>query len=375
METDVYERLARHFDGLPAGFPPTESGVELRILRRLFSPEDAHLALHLTLIPETPKVVARRAGMPVEETARRLESMEERGLIYGEHREGHTPRYQALQFVVGFWEGQVNRLSPELVHDFEEYLPDAFDAELWRKAPQLRTVPVGESISLQTEVMPYERVEELVQAHDTFSVSNCICRQEMHTIGEGCDKPLESCLGFGSAAGQITRSGRGRAISREESLGILHRAEEAGLVVQPANARDALFICTCCGCCCGVLRSVKRYPKPASLVSSAFAAVLDSGSCSGCGICETRCQMEAISVPDGVAVLDKDRCIGCGLCVTKCPTGSLSLVRKPQEEQPYVPRDIVDNYIKIGRARGKMGNADLVGMLVKSKLDRLLALR
>jgi len=41
MATDIYERLAMHLDDLPAGFPRTEGGVEMRILRRLFTPEDA----------------------------------------------------------------------------------------------------------------------------------------------------------------------------------------------------------------------------------------------------------------------------------------------------------------------------------------------
>ena len=67
MATDLYERLAKHLDGLPAGFPRTESGVELRILRRVFTPEDAELALHLTLIPEGARVIARRAKIPVKE--------------------------------------------------------------------------------------------------------------------------------------------------------------------------------------------------------------------------------------------------------------------------------------------------------------------
>jgi hypothetical protein len=39
MAIDVYEKLAMHLDDLPAGFPRTESGVEIRILRRLFTPD------------------------------------------------------------------------------------------------------------------------------------------------------------------------------------------------------------------------------------------------------------------------------------------------------------------------------------------------
>ena len=370
MSTDVYEKLAEHLDDLPAGFPKTESGVEMRILRRLFTHEDAELALHLTVIPEEPRVIARRARIAVEEAVRRLEAMEQKGLILGIRRKDEPPLYMAQQFVVGFWEAQVNRLNRGLVQDFEEYLPTLFDLNSWRKAPQLRTIPVNKSISVKNEVMPYEQAEELVRAKESFAISNCICRQEHHILGKGCEKPLESCLTFGMAAESAVRTGRGRGISREEALEILHRAEKAGLVLQPANAKDPLFLCTCCGCCCGVLRSLKRDPKPALLVSSPFRASLTVDTCKGCGTCIKRCQMEAVYMNEGKAALHPDRCIGCGLCVSTCPANCLSLVRKA--EQSYVPKDIIEASINMVRTRGKMRLAKLVGMQVRSKLDRLL---
>jgi len=83
--------------------------------------------------------------------------------------------------------------------------------------------------------------------------------------------------------------------------------------------------------------------------------------------------MDALSIHDKKAVLDLNRCIGCGLCVSTCPTHSLSLVRKPKMKQPYVPKDIVETNIKLGKARGKLGIGKRVGMQVRSKLDRLLA--
>jgi ferredoxin len=234
---------------------------------------------------------------------------------------------------------------------------------------------VGESVSTQTDVMPYERAEALVRAQERFAVANCICRQEMRILGKGCDKPEESCLSFGPVAGYVVRTGLGRAISQDESLAILHRAEEVGLVLQPTNARDPVFLCTCCGCCCGVLRSFKLHPAPASLVSSAFVASLDTETCQGCGTCAERCQMDAVYLDDGQAVLDLSRCIGCGLCVDTCPSDSLSLARKPRAEQPHVPRNIVETFINVGRVRGKLGVGELVGLQARSKLDRLLASR
>lgn len=373
MAIDVYERLAKHLDNLPAGFPRTESGAEMRILRKLFTPADAELALHLTIITEEPRVIARRAKIPVEEAAERLEQMNKKGLLTGIQRRGKPPLYMALQFIVGVWEAQVNKLTPELVRDFEEYLPYQNDLKVWRKVPQLRTIPVGKSINIQTEAMPYEQAHELIRRHKNLAVSNCICRQEQHIIGKGCKKPQESCMSFGMAAKTTVRSGRGRAISQEEALSIMEQAEEAGLVLQPANSKNPLFMCTCCGCCCGVLRGLKFDPKPGKLVSSPFIASFNPETCKGCGTCIKRCQMEAFHLDNKKAVLDLDRCIGCGLCVSTCPTKSLSLVRKPKDQQSYVPKDIRETHNKLAQVRGKLGMGKMIGLQAKSKLDRLLA--
>ena len=73
------------------------------------------------------------------------------------------------------------------------------------------------------------------------------------------------------------------------------------------------------------------------------------------------------------SVLDVDRCIGCGLCVSTCPSSSLSLIRKPGSEQPEVPRNIIDAFIKLSRVRGKLGPIKKIKIKLRSKVDRLLA--
>ena len=60
MPASIYNKLAAHLNNLPGGFPSTESGVEIRILKQLFTEEEAEFALYLTLIPEEPRVVAKR---------------------------------------------------------------------------------------------------------------------------------------------------------------------------------------------------------------------------------------------------------------------------------------------------------------------------
>jgi len=342
-------------------------------LRKLFTPEEAELFMHLTLIGEEPRVIAHRAKQPLEVVSQRLEQMEKKGLVFAVHRPGKAPEYTAQQFAVGFWEGQVNQLDRELVEAVGEYIPIALDLDLWRKAPQLRTIPIGESIPIRTEALPYERAEEIVRNQSTIAITNCICRQEMHIAGHGCTKPIETCMSFATAADSYIRNGKGRRISQAEALAILELADEAGLVLQPGNAKEPLFICACCGCCCGVLRNVRLHPQPANIVSSAYIAEHDPQVCSGCGTCVERCQMEAITLPDGTAELNQQRCIGCGLCVSTCTTGALTLVRKPESEQPFIPKDIVATTLQLAQARGKMGKRELAGLLLKSKADRLAA--
>ena len=372
MERATYQQLARHLDNLPGGFPPTESGVELRILKRLFTPEEAELALHLSLISEEPRVIARRAGISREEAARRLEAMAKKGLILREESEKGPLKYLAAHFVVGIWEYHVNDLDPDLIRDMNEYIPTLTE-QAW-KFPQMRVIPVGQSIKPQNQVLPYEMAEELIREQKKFSVAPCICRREHRMVGKGCDKPEESCLRFGMAVDYYQRNGVGRVIDLQETLDILKRANEVGLVLQPSNSKDVLFICCCCSCCCQVLKAYKRHPKPITLVSTPFVAAHNAETCLSCGVCVERCQMEALHLEVDTITLNTDRCIGCGLCVSTCPTDSLCLVRKPESEQPKVPKDIVQNLIQLGKTRGKLTTPGLMKMMVKSKVDRLLTL-
>lgn len=373
MKSDVYERLARFLDDLPAGFPRSQSGVELRILRRLFTPEEASLAVHLALIAEEARVIAIRAGLPLPEAERILGEMERKRIILAFREAGKPTRYMAEQFVIGFWEGQVNRLDHEMVELFEEYLPTYAKSGIWEKLPQLRTIPVHESIAVKNVILPYEHIDDILAAHRIFAVANCICRQEMRLIGHDCGKPLETCLSFDGGADYIVTAGRGRYITRDEALEIVHNGEDAGLVLQPGNDRTSGALCMCCGCCCGVLRSLKMNPSPARMTSSPFYAVLDRDACAGCGACLDRCQMGALSLPDGVAELNLERCIGCGLCVTTCPNNALTLARKPETQQRPVPKNIVQMTIRLAQSRGRLGLLQMAHIAARSAIDRLRA--
>lgn len=352
MTGDVYERLAAHLDTLPAGFPRSPEGVELRILRRLFTEEEARLACHLTMKPEEPSAIAERAGISPEQAEGMLAQMAAKGLILSMDR-GGRPFYMALQYVVGIWEYQVNSLTEELVRDMNAYIPTLARELGKRKNQQLRTIPISKSLPEEAAVMPYEKAREIIAQQSKIGVADCICRKEHRLVGKGCDKPLQNCLVFSGAAHYYLANGLAREISRDEALRILEQAEEVGLVIQPSNSQKVLNMCLCCGCCCQMLKGLKLQPEPARYACSNYYAILDDSRCVGCEMCVERCQMEAVKLVDGIAFIDHARCIGCGLCVPTCSGGALSLKAKPQEERRTPPATMAETYTLMAIERGK----------------------
>ena len=337
MDTESYEKLAQHLEKLPGGFPPSDSGVELRLLKRLFTPEEADLAVHLTLDHEEARVIANRAGLNVAEAEQRLWQMARKGLIFSIEPEDGPALYQAVPWIIGIYEFQVNKLDEGFVQDVNEYIRTRKQVSRPQPIPQIRTIPVQLSVESHLETLPYERAEELVKAHEKFAVAPCLCRRKTEIMGAGCDAPKETCLMFGDWADYYVRNGLGRYIDQAEVMEILNEANKANLVLQPSNSRDIAFMCCCCGCCCAVLTRLKLHPRPSEQVASPFIARAEPENCEGCGVCVDRCQMQALTLENDHVVLDSNRCIGCGLCVSTCPTGTLTLVRKPASKQIKVP--------------------------------------
>src|SRR3989339_642451 len=98
--TDVYERLAKHLDNLPASYPATDSRVELRILKQLFTPEEAETATVLALFSEPADIIAKKLDKNESDTERLLYGMSRKGLIGRSGKEQH--KYMAANFMLLF---------------------------------------------------------------------------------------------------------------------------------------------------------------------------------------------------------------------------------------------------------------------------------
>ncbi len=168
---------------------------------------------------------------------------------------------------------------------------------------------------------------------------------------------------IGPAAKSGVATGEAQPLTREETFALLDQAERDGMVLQPSNARDPIFICFCCGCCCGMLKAAKQFPRPAEYLQTNYHAVVDASLCAECGTCHGRCPMEALHAGDGATVVDLDRCIGCGACVPTCPSDAVTLRPKARETVP--PKDTRALYGRIMKERfGLLGTATRIGKVL-----------
>ena len=374
-EEQTYRELQQHLDEHPIGFPATRSGAETRILKRFFSPEEARLAMHLSYQPcstERIRETVKESGMAFSDVDAMLNGMMKNGVIGRIEREGAHYFYN-LPFVVGMFEGQLNRLTPEFLEEVEEYTSDkAFGLNfLSTKVPQMRTIPVGRSITVDHHVTTYDHLTEIINRTDgPIVINECLCRKVAAMKGNPCQKTsrAETCMAFGDIAKNCVGAGMGRVISREEALDITRRNEADGLVLQPSNTQEIEFVCACCGCCCGMLRVHKMLPRPVDFWATNYYASVDTETCTGCGLCVERCQVNALAIDEGhsVSSINLARCIGCGNCVSSCPSQALSLVKKEKEVVP--PLDTQDLYrVIMANKKGKLGRIKLAARLILRK--------
>lgn len=352
--SELYRNLQIRLDELATGYPATESGVELKILKQLFTEKEAQIFLQMAPFIETPKVVAERCGEEEGFMTGFLEEMAMKGLVF-RLKSDKGARYAASPFVIGIFEYQINKMKKETMEDIQKYFYEGFGKTIQGSGtPQLRSVPINKKIVADWPIAPYEDVVKIIEDQDRIAIANCICRTSHKLINDdACDKPIETCFQFGSHGDYYVENKMGRYIEKAEALEIIKKNDEAGLVMMPFNSKKVGGMCSCCGDCCGVLRSLRLQPDPAEAVKCNYYVVVEPDECTGCELCLERCQMEAIEMVDDVAQIISNRCIGCGLCVTTCPGESLKLIKKDDADLYDPPKSGAETYMNIAMARGK----------------------
>jgi ferredoxin len=344
----VYRDLQQRLDRLPASFPEVSSGLDIRLLKRLFTPAEARVATALSMKPEPLSRIHRRLqsqSISREELKTLLDGMAHKGTILASDTRYRERRYSNAIFAAGgIYNFQVDRLSPELIKDYWQYQTEArakaaaTTRKPGRRMLPLRTIPVEKSIlaSEKRQVGNYDDIRKIVEnAAAKIAVANCICRQSNDLLGKSCQQTelRETCLLIGpDHAKRHVDMGIARYVTKEEALAILDRAQAAGLVLQPENSQRPDAICCCCGDCCVLFKQLKRAPRPADLYMTNYRIEFWPQLCTGCAACVEICQLDARAVVDGISPVNLDRCIGCGNCVAVCPTGANRLEKRPGPE-------------------------------------------
>ena len=354
----VYVKLQEHLDRQAVGFPATRSGAEIRILKHIFAPDEARIALNLSYKPESLETIYSRAKpqvVSIAELERLLERIQRKGGIESKSINGKT-QYCIAPLVVGMFEMQLGRLTPDFIRDFDEYIGNyRFGIEfLGTRLPQMRTIPISKSIPLRLSISNFDEVTAALQlAAPPFVIIECICRKKKVLEGKECrvTDRKETCLAIGHVGQTVLSTGQGRQIDKNEALQILELNQKQGLVLQPSNTQKVDFICSCCGCCCGMLGLHKTLPEPLDFWSTNHYAILKVDACNGCGICEKRCQVGAIKVESDnrMAEIDRSLCIGCGLCVAGCPTNAIHLRKRPVQVTPPQTREELYDIIQANK--------------------------
>lgn len=392
----LQERLDQTLTGAP------DSPVLMKILRLLFSPEDAQFARRIPNRLTSLDALSQKLAVPADELDARLADMARRGLVVDLEHQGQ--RYFSLApIVIGFYEFTFMRTRDdipiaELARLFDEYMlkDDRFCRSLFAGRTQLGRSLVREEAlpdADHTEILDWERASHIVQSASSVGVSLCTCRHKARHLGKACDRLTRNCLSLNYAADILIRNSLAERLTTDEAMRVLEESQEAGLAQIGDNVqRKVAYICNCCACCCGFFQAIRLLGHRNAVVTSNWIVEVDVATCRRCGECVKACPVGALAIhPDGAGkksgtagpeatlMLDASLCLGCGICCTACPTGALAM--KPRASRTYTPETIFDRVVSMAIERGKLGDVlfddptrlthralgRLVGVLEKSR--------
>jgi len=356
---DMYDALMDHFGEWIFDFPKSETLKSMFKLR--FTPEEAELLSQIPFLGHTLEQLTAKIDISIDKLKIMLDDFTNKGIIFRVERSSRTLYSLTDPLFVFYrtpsWDGEDNDFNRKMSPYLNKYFIDTFASDfMGHDTKGLRTIPINETIRDPRQVIPYEDVLKVVDNFEYYSVSACPCslRHTLDPIFEDCKHDLERCLHFDTLGRYIVENGFGREITKEETLEILQKAADAGLVHGLSNTEKGPdTICNCCSCCCLFLESVVKMPGilPRGHQPSSYIREMDEEKCIGCGVCVRRCPMNALELKDKKVIFTPERCIGCGVCINKCPQDASCLeYRGENQDYPKNPRETAERFLK---ERGK----------------------
>lgn len=358
------------------GPPMCDELIEL--VRHMLTGEEAEVIQHLKpWRVRTAAGLARASGRPLSEVKAILHGLAHEKYIIASYGNGKERELFAMMPVIpGTFESVLVRISPESVTPWHRRFAELHEAlfstgftvkYVQKPIDSVRYLPVGEAIQNEPMALPSDRLGEILDRYNDFAVGVCQCRLAKRLTDGGCGRTLEVCTVMGTLAPHLVDQGRMRKVSRNEVLEIKTAAEKEGLVTWMMNEESGKFTsasCSCCGCCCGALRTISEFNTPGFIAPPHFMPHVDSVNCKLCGKCAEACPMKAVLVlgeGEQKRLLYKhERCIGCGLCAVACPKGNVTMQPVPDYRQPpggwpsylakYLPRHL-SNMLSVRSSR------------------------
>ena len=359
MSDESYKKLIEHMSDWIFTFPEHESLIPM--LKMSMSAEEAEFLSKVPFLPQTIESLSEKVGVPVPELEEITKELAHRGLMF-RVKGSSTTRYSLNDSLLMYyrmpgWEGKDDEWNQKLAPFINQYYTDAYGEEfIGHPTKGLRTLPITQTVEDPKTIMPYEDVVKVVENFTVFSVAHCACRHR-HALdpafgADHCMHETENCLHFDTLAKYKLQNGIGREITKEETLEILKKAADAGLVHGVSNSLERMdTICNCCACCCLFFEKVKNVPGIVGHQKSNYIREIDEGKCIKCGLCVKNCPMEALEIigekkEDKKLIFTPELCLGCGVCVHKCPKDAIFLVRRDEEiTYPRDPRELASAFL------------------------------
>lgn len=329
----------------------TESEAMMPMIKSYVSPEEAEFMTGIPLNAKTLEEIAAVKNMDPDEVAPKIKALCEKGLMY-ESMRGDSVRYKLLDgqqmfLRMPYWSGAETEELKNTAHYANKYYMDGWYDQMEAVHQKgLRAIPIQKTVEETRQFLPFEDIIQVLDNYEYYTVSHCPCRQRHKMDPDYKDSayPSEVCLHFDELGRHIVKNGLGREITKEETLEILKKAADAGLVHGISNQEENPdTICNCDPIYCTMFRPYHLLGHSQSMNKSNYQVKVIPETCKACGLCVKRCPMDAIelrvssratSKVNKAVWVDTELCIGCGVCVHKCPTGSIVLERREETTRP-----------------------------------------
>ncbi len=357
---DAYKSLNDRINRYPMGAPPSKTLFE--ILEMLFSAREAQLVAQLPIKPFTVKQAAKIWRLSELESAKILNELASRAILLDMEQKGIL-KYVLPPPMAGFFEfsmmrtrGDVDQvLLGELFYQYlnieEDFVKELFLSTDTRfiKTFVNESVLAGDNL---VQILDYDRSSHIIDTAEHIGISMCYCRHKKYHLDLACDASMDICMTFGTTAASLIKHGYARKVDAVECTDLLQQAYEENLVQCGENVQSGVnFICNCCGCCCEALVAAKKFGMLHPVETTQFLPEVKN-SCTGCGLCEKACPIDAIDMNDKLARVDEAVCLGCGVCVRNCPGNHLKL--KSREQKIITPVNSTHRVVMMAVEKGQL---------------------